>query len=163
MAIRSIATGPHVETEVLYPRIHRKRPVDRAGRRDSASDRYRRPGLRPVLQFWQFRWTAATATPRRRWLVRRRLFRTIPTANTGAASAEASGAPADAGGFFEGAAAREARDRAGAQPAGARRCDGRLARLRARGRLFRTAGNGRDPQAQDRLRPDQIPTQGRSG
>src|SRR4030088_899158 len=87
------------------------------------------PASAQFFNFGNFGGTPATATPRRRRLVRRRLFRTVPTANTGAASAEASGAPADTGGFFEGAAAREARDRAGAQPAGARRCDGRLARL----------------------------------
>src|SRR5260370_32263174 len=62
IAIRSIATERHVETEVLCPRIHRKRPADRAGRRDRDSDLYRRPGRRPVRPFWQFRWTAATRT-----------------------------------------------------------------------------------------------------
>ena len=89
----------------------------------------------------------------RRRLVRRRSVRAVPAA--GAASA----APR----IFPGAAAGEARHRAGAQRAGARRRHGGLARLRPRGRLCRAARHGRDPQAQDRLRPDQVSAQGRAG
>jgi hypothetical protein len=108
IAMRSFATEPHVETEGFFPRIHRRRPAYRAGRRDRASARYRRPGLRPVLQFWQFRWTATVATAQQRirrwWLVRRRCIRAVSTANTAATRSEASGAETDTGGFFQGAA-----------------------------------------------------------
>ena len=96
---------------------------------------------------------------RRRRLVRRR----YSSRRFNSSTPKASGAQADTGGFFQGAAAGEARDRAGAQRTGARRCDGRLACLWSRGCLCRAARHGRDPQAQDRLRPHQISAQGRSG
>ena len=55
---------------------------------------------------------------------------TILSRHISSRCAAASGAKADNGGFFQGAAAGEARDRTGAKCAGARRLDGGLARLR---------------------------------
>src|SRR6476646_344002 len=119
------------------------------------------PACAPILQFRRAADTVATAQQRIRrwWVVWRRCIRPVSTADPAPASTEASDSQADSGGFFQGAAIPEARDRGGAQRAGARRCDGRLARLRPRGCLFRTAGNGRDPQAQDRLRAHQVSAQ----
>ena len=98
---------------------------------------------------------AADSAAARRWrLVRKRHLRAVP-----AAGAAARGS---ARGFFQGAGAGEARHRGGAQHPGARRRHGGLAGLRPRGRLFRTARHGHHPQAQDRLRPDQVSAQGRS-
>ena len=109
-------------------------------------------------QFFNFGgWSrpAADQQPqRRRRLVRRRSVRAVPATAAGAEAGRE---------FFQGAAAGEARDRAGAQRAGAGRRHGGLARLWPRGRLCRTARHGRDPPAQDRLRPDQVPAQGRAG
>lgn len=83
--IQSIAIEPHVETEVRFARFHRDHAADRAGRRDRAIGRYRRAGLRAVLQFRRMV-TAAVATTRWQWLVRRGHIRAVSTANTPKAS-----------------------------------------------------------------------------
>ena len=120
-----------------------------------AVGRDRGAGLGAVLQFRRAAAAAAAAAQRRHWrrLVRRRPVRAVPAA----AGAEARRK------LFQGAAAGEARNRAGPQCARARRRHGGLARLWPGGCLCRSARHGRDPQAQDRLRPDQISAQGRSG
>src|ERR1700730_19464101 len=49
----------HAKAQVILARLHRDRPVDRAGRGGRAIGRDRWPCLRPVFQFW--RSAAATA------------------------------------------------------------------------------------------------------
>src|SRR6478672_9236494 len=143
IACSTITIDAHGEAKVLCPGVHRDRPADRAGGSGRAIGWDRRTGFGAVLQFRQFWWAAAAAAAAAagRRLVRRRFFRAVPTTTTTTAAA---GAEADRE-LFQGAAAGEARGRGGAQRAGARRCDGGLARLWSRGRLCRTPGYGRDP------------------
>src|SRR3984957_25132 len=121
----------HAKSEVLFPGFYRERPTDRVGGCGGAAGRDRRTGIGAVFQFPFLRRTApastrAAATWRRIWrrrrLAGRRSVRAIP-----AAGAETRGAR----GFFARAVAGAARDRAGAQCAGARRRHGGLARLRS--------------------------------
>ena len=149
---RPIATEPHAKDTILFAPVHGDRTAGRLCGR--APDWDRGSGFRTVLQF---RWSAPATTPtgaaaRTRRLVRWRPVRSLP----------AAGAPRDRE-LFQGAAAAKTRHRPRAQCAGARRCHGRLARLRPRGCLHRATGHGRDPPAQDRLRPDPLSAQGRSG
>src|SRR5215211_3249845 len=94
---RSIATGLNAKAEAIFARLHRARPAGRAGGRDRAFGRDRRPRFGAVFQF---RRTAAAGAAQQ-WLVRRRILRAIP----------AAGAQARDPGFFQGAAAGEARPR----------------------------------------------------
>src|SRR5882672_4863520 len=123
---RFIAKRAHGKAKILFARVYRKRPADRAGGCGRAADWNRRTGIRAVFQFWRTAAAAAAAQQRWvrwrirrwRWLVRWRSVRALP-----AAGAQAGGAR----GFFQGAATGKTRDRAGAQRAGARRCHGGLA------------------------------------
>ena len=144
------------ETEVLFARVHRDRPADRAGGRDRAIGRDRRAGVRAVLQFRRLRRSAAAAA---RNAVAAAGSAAISSRHFSSSSSPSRRRVQD---FSKAPPPEKRDDRAGAQRAGARRRHGRLARLRPRGRLCRTARHGRDPQAQDRLRPDQISAQGRA-
>ena len=142
------------EAKVLFPGVHRKRPADRAGGCGRAAGRDRRTGVGAVLQF---RRTAPAGAPPRAAAA----AGSAATCSRHSSSRRRSGSQ-----NFSRAPPPDKRDPTivpGAQRAGARRRHGGLARLRPRGCLFRTAGHGRDPQAQDRLRPDQISAQGRAG
>src|ERR1700726_674282 len=76
----------HATAQIILARLHRNRPVDRAGRGGRAIGRDRWPCLRPGFQFWRSAAAAAAAQQwrvrwrrvRRRWrLVRRRPVRAI--------------------------------------------------------------------------------------
>ena len=140
----------------LFARVHRDRPAGRAGGCDRAADRDRGTRLGAIFQFRRLRRSAAAPAPPQRggggW------FGGDFFAPFQQQQQPASAAP----GFFPRAAAGQARHRSRAQRAGARRRHGRLARLWPGRRLHRAARYGRDPQAQDRVRPDQVSAEGRA-
>src|ERR1017187_882844 len=108
IAKRSIATEPHVKAKILFPGVHRDRPADRGGGGAGAVGRDRGAGIGAVFQFWRAAAApaASAAAQRRPWrLVRRRPVRAVPAAAGAEAGRE----------FFQGAAAGEARNRAGSQ------------------------------------------------
>src|SRR3984893_7275977 len=58
----------HATAQIILARLHRDRPVDRAGRGGRAIGRDRWPCLRPVFQFWRSAAATAAAQPwRGRW------------------------------------------------------------------------------------------------
>src|SRR3984893_8981805 len=62
----------HAKAQIILSRLHRDRPVDRAGRGGRAIGRDRWPCLRPVFQFWR---SAAAAAAAQQWRVRWRRVR----------------------------------------------------------------------------------------
>src|ERR1700682_5448305 len=115
----------HACSEVLFPGFYRKRPADRVGGCGGVVGRYSRAGIGTVFQFPLLRRSSCPTATRRGWrLARRRSVRAIPAAGAETRTRHTRG-------LFPRAIAREARDRARAQRAGARRRHGGLARLRS--------------------------------